>query len=387
MPLLTLCWSARPFANLARRSPVTRRTLAAALCVSALSGVTQAQVAHQEPPDLTGQAVGTVAVGLNTVRGQITANIGVGGLIFGDFDDTHSFIIPSGLRASSVQLVISNYTQVFAISGGFIVGPNGFFSSFETTGNGTFNIAGVLTPGTYAVHVTANNFDDSGGNISYTHETRINVELNNDACAEPATIGLGNTSFSNLTATTDGPDHPTQCNFFGNAGISRDVWFSFTAPASGLVTAQTCVSTFDTELAVYADTNCATLTSTLIGCNDDTSGCGSATTSSVVQWVANAGQTYLIRVGGFNGAGGTGNLSLSQFTSGACCNPQTGSCLATLESTCTGLGLSFVGWGTTCSPANCTPCPADDDGDGDVDVVDLFNYLDAWFASQGVACP
>jgi hypothetical protein len=322
--------------------PSKVRLAVAVLSLAAAASAAQAQFAFQEPPDMTGQSVGTVSPGVNTVRGGISATILVGGQIFGDFEDGFGFTIPTGMRATSVQVVISNFTELFSTSGVFISGP-GLFTEVPITGNGTINLTGVLNSGSYGVLVWANNFDDSGGNISFTHQTRITAEFANDACASAVAIGLGGTPFSTATATTDGPDHPVQCNFFNNPGISRDVWFAFTAPAVGEVTAQTCGATFDTELAVYSSTNCGTLTSTIITCNDDSPVCGGNGRQSLVRWVANAGQTYLIRVGGFNNSVGTGTLTLSQFTSGACCNRQTASCLPLLESTCTGLGLTFNG--------------------------------------------
>lgn len=315
-----------------------------------LAPAARAQIAFIEGADLNGQNLGTVSPGLNTVRGQISANIIVGGQIFGDFEDRFTFTIPGGLRASSVQLAIANYTQVFATSGVFISGP-GVSTEVFFSANGSVNLTGPLNPGTYSVNVFANNFDDSAGSISFTHETRITAQLDNNACASPAAAALGATAFSTAAATTDGPTHPL-CAARGDSNINRDVWFVHTAPATGQITAETCGSAFDTKIAVYSSANCATLASTILACNDDA--CGS---QSRVQWVATAGQQYLIRIGGFGTSSGSGTLTLSQFTAGACCNGATGSCLPTLESTCASLGLSFLGWGTTCSVGACVATP------------------------------
>ena len=72
--------------------------------------------------------------------------------------------------------------------------------------------------------------------------------------------------------------------------------------------------------------------------------------------------------------------------SGACCNTTTGACAFTLSTTCTALGGSFVGSNSTCSPNPChaTPvCRADFNGNGLLEVQDIFAFLAAWFAG----CP
>ena len=334
---------------------VTRlRSLVLALaCLVGLCGiipVAHAQITYVEGPDLVGQNLGAVAPGVNSVRGSISANIAVGGLIFGDFDDTFVFTVPAGVRASSVQLLISNYAQTFATSGVFISGP-GVSTEIPFSASGTITLPAPLLSGSYSIRVFANNFDDSAGSISFLHETRITAQLDNNACGNPAAVNLGTTAFNTSGATTDGPTHPL-CASRGDSSVNRDVWFTHTAVANGQITAETCGSSFDTKIAVYSSNNCTTLASTIIACNDDA--CGA---QSRVQWVATAGQTYLIRIGGFGTASGAGTLTLSQFTSGACCNAATGSCLPTLESTCTSLGLSFLGWGTICSAGACVAAP------------------------------
>jgi hypothetical protein len=349
--------------------------------VAFLTSGSMAQVAYQEPPDLHQQGVGNVAPGLNTIRGGVAGTI-IGGIITGDAQDQFSFGIPNGVTVSGVQLVISNYTQVFATSGVYISGP-GTSIEIPFSGNGTINLTGALNPGAYTVLVYANNFDDSSGSISFSHETRITAAFANDACANAAPIGLGPTAFNTSSSTTDGPDHPVQCNFFSNPGITKDQWFTYTADQTGQITAQTCGSSYDTEIAVYAGTNCGTLQSAILACNDDAETCGSNSRQSLVQWVAQPGQTFLIRVGGFNNQSGAGTLTLSRFTSGACCNQQNGACLPMLESTCNGVGLTFIGWGVTCSPATCTACPADFNHVDGVTVQDIFAYLSAWTAG----CP
>lgn len=129
----------------------------------------------------------------------------------------------------------------------------------------------------------------------------------NDDCANAQPVGGAVTPFSTLGATTDGPDEPELCSFFGDPAIQADVWFCYTADCTADVEVDTCVdTTFNTELAVYpACTPCPSVPGTVLACNDDA--CGA---QSLVRFAAVSGRRYLIRVGGFQGATGTGNLRI-----------------------------------------------------------------------------
>ena len=79
---------------------------------------------------------------------------------------------------------------------------------------------------------------------------------------------------------------------------NEERWFSWKAPAGGIVTFNTAGSTFDTVLAIYTGTPPNNLT--LVGIDDDRGGFF----SSEVKFNAVLGTTYLVRVVGFGGAGG-----------------------------------------------------------------------------------
>ena len=89
----------------------------------------------------------------------------------------------------------------------------------------------------------------------------------------------------------------------GNAG-GKSVWWSWTAPESGLATINTLGSTFDTLLAVYTGSSVTGLT--LVAQNDNDS-LGGPTSSLVFS--ATSGTTYQIAVDGYNGL--SGNITLS----------------------------------------------------------------------------
>ncbi len=133
----------------------------------------------------------------------------------------------------------------------------------------------------------------------------------NDNCANATPIGNGVTAFSTVGATTDGPDHPTVCQF-GNGETVLDIWYVYTASCTGTLSVSTCGDAdFDTDLVIYDGDTCGSLVR--LACNDDFTGCAGFT--SMVEAPVVMGNDYLIRVGGFGALGdlssGTGNLTVS----------------------------------------------------------------------------
>ena len=92
-------------------------------------------------------------------------------------------------------------------------------------------------------------------------------------------------------------------NHAGNPG-GKSVWWSFTAPTNGWVDVSTAGSNFDTTLGVYFGPSLWILAEVD---SDDDSG---PEFTSAVEFFALAGQTYHIAVDGYDGAGGTIELSL-----------------------------------------------------------------------------
>ncbi|MEM9379702.1 MAG: LamG domain-containing protein [Planctomycetota bacterium] len=120
----------------------------------------------------------------------------------------------------------------------------------------------------------------------------------NDDCSGALPAAVGSTPFDNTGATTSAP--PFSCEpLFGQA----DVWFTFTAPTSDLYVFETCgAAVADTVLEVLEGT-CAS--NTVVACNDD--GCFLNNSTAVL---TTAGNNYLIRIAGFNGAQGIGTLEI-----------------------------------------------------------------------------
>ncbi|MCA8973190.1 MAG: hypothetical protein KDC98_00640, partial [Planctomycetes bacterium] len=204
-----------------------------------------------------------------------------------------------------------------------------------------------------------------GGYNSNVGITELVVDCTHptDECVTAAPISDGvNGPYSTAFATTSAPAWPSTCVF--NPG--NDCWFSYRANCTAPHTFSTCTParTFDTCIEVF-DGGCSALTS--IGCNDDAGGsCG---TGSSVTVNLTAGNTYHIRVGGYNGTTGAVELK-AEPGSGAgalttiahACGPMTisvtgdprigGTMTATIGGH--GAGLPFVGFGFLPGSPFCT---------------------------------
>jgi hypothetical protein len=136
----------------------------------------------------------------------------------------------------------------------------------------------------------------------------------NDDCNARPGLGMGPTSFTNVGATTDGPAHAA-CLFSGNDTITNDLWWNFPSTFNGNLRVDTCspMTNFDTKIAVYSGSGCTNFDARLLACNDDDAACGSLRSAVTIPVLA--GQNYTIRVGGFNGATGSGVLTLTQVPS------------------------------------------------------------------------
>jgi hypothetical protein len=148
-------------------------------------------------------------------------------------------------------------------------------------------LAGVLAITATAAAPSNDNFASaialSGADASRSSDTNVDATLQP---GEDTTVGVSN-----------GVPSP--------AGAS--VWYSWTAPGTGMVVIDTATSGFDTLLGVYTGTAVDALT--VVASNDDVS---TLVRTSRVRFPAESGTAYRIRVDGYTGATGTINLQLHQ---------------------------------------------------------------------------
>jgi probable HAF family extracellular repeat protein len=166
----------------------------------------------------------------------------------------------------------------------------------DPAGGQTSFVNFVALPGvTY--HIAVDGFSGSTGNIVLSTPPFNDHFSNRIELTGTNVSTLGFNSFA--TKDVSEPDHA------GNPG-GRSLWWSWTAPESGIVSISTFGSSFDTLLGVYTGLNVGLLNAIA---TDDNDAYGDLT--SVVSFQAIAGQTYQIAVDGVNGALGKVMLSIS----------------------------------------------------------------------------
>jgi hypothetical protein len=136
---------------------------------------------------------------------------------------------------------------------------------------------------------------------SYT----IEFHPGNDRCEFATVIGNGTFGGDTTYGTSDGQ---ATC---GMSNSTPSVWYKYTSPGAGPLTISTCGSFFDTVLSVYDTNSCPSGTGLQIACNDDApagQGCGAR--ESFVSIDAVAGNTYYIRVSGYEDAIGQYQLNV-----------------------------------------------------------------------------
>ncbi|MBI1850576.1 MAG: hypothetical protein HYR85_09560 [Planctomycetes bacterium] len=120
----------------------------------------------------------------------------------------------------------------------------------------------------------------------------------NDACSSAIPVSVGTVFGTTVGASNDGT---STC---GGAQSSADVWYRFDATSHCRLAAATCGASFDTALSVHS--GCPGSVANEIACNDDSCALQSTVTAEVFP-----GNSYWIRVFGFNGNSGTFPLTIS----------------------------------------------------------------------------
>ena len=150
--------------------------------------------------------------------------------------------------------------------------------------------------------------------------------------------------------------------------VISDVWFRL-SDVRGSVFVRTCgTGIYDTALMVYPD-SCSVNTQAIV-CNDDNALCQANTKSAIVNFTAQCGSEYLVRVASVGGGSiGAGTLTVTS-TQTAC-----STCLGDYnnDGQRNGTDLAFLlsGWNTSGSDVT---------GDGVTDGADLTLLLSGWGA-------
>jgi len=155
----------------------------------------------------------------------------------------------------------------------------------------------MVTSGvTYYVQVGGDKEDQGNGDLTI-YLLPFNT---NDDCTNAIAISeVSDLLFTTIGATAGG-DNP------GCGGDDPvDIWFAYTASASGTASIDLCGSEFDTRLAIWDA--CGGIP---LACNDDDGPICAGIQSSIIYPVS-AGSTYYIQVGGYDAEIGNGDLTIS----------------------------------------------------------------------------
>jgi len=140
----------------------------------------------------------------------------------------------------------------------------------------------------------------AGHTVHVTQRAATGMAIPNETFATAQTVTLVNNAFLHASTisggvgldTTNDPSPPC-----GNNSRAQSLWYTYTAPASGAVTASTLGSGYDTILSVWTGAPPAA-GFTNVACNDDSAG----TFQSQVSFQASAGVSYHIMVSQFSGS-------------------------------------------------------------------------------------
>ena len=218
------------------------------------------------------------------------------------------------------------------------------------------------------------------------------VPPTNDSCESPQTIALDQIKAGNTAGAITNVDlDAASCGTHVGSGGGKDVFYSFTPPATGAYSVSLCDSSFDTVLAVLRD--CTGTIESIVACNDNSTACVANTSASNIPAVTlTGGVMYLVRVAGYVSAvqPASGNYTLvihsNTPASGVCCRGST--CNTTIaQASCVGSGTAgarFVSGAMACGALlSTTPCcHADYNKLGGITVTDIFDYLNDWFAGS-----
>ncbi len=143
------------------------------------------------------------------------------------------------------------------------------------------------------------------------------VGLPNDECTGALPIfGAGPHGYDTTNATTGVTGQAnSRCYIFNTSTISSDLWYRWTASATGWVAVNTCNGGIhDLRVAVYQGGVCPT--GEPLSCDDD--GCGTVSASARAAFLAVSGQQYMIQIGSYGTVpGASGFFTIDPFTPAA----------------------------------------------------------------------
>ena len=252
------------------------------------------------------------------------------------------------LQSKLPLAVIGGTTYFFMVSASTGTGGSSQFTlTFEPSPAATATV-GASTPtrtptSTFTTVPGATNTLTPTAGATLTRTATPSVPNGNDACNNA--IVIPSAPYTNIVntsaATMEAGDPQPGC---GNNSREKTVWYRFTAPSNGILTADTLGSDYDTILSSFTGT-CGAFTGVTGGCNDDAPG----SSQSQVSFIATGGTTYSFMVSAYSGNGGNLIFHL-MFQGGAVTGTQSPSLTPTQTPTSTQTFTSIPGATNTPTP-------------------------------------
>jgi hypothetical protein len=146
-------------------------------------------------------------------------------------------------------------------------------------------------------------YGGNSGSGAFTVNVTTSGPANDDCASAIAISGAGPYAFDTTGATTSTQQSGT-CPTTG-----QDIWYDWTAGATGTATLSLCGTGFDTVAAVYDGAGCPAAGTSW--CNDDSNCSGSFTAQSNVDFPCTSGNHYMLQIGGFGSNAGPGSFTVT----------------------------------------------------------------------------
>jgi hypothetical protein len=243
----------------------------------------------------------------------------------------------SGLMSSSTRVALLGLALPFVLPS---LGVSAAHAESPCGCSGDFNASGTVDAADLAILLGAWGANDADHDLSgngTVEASDLGILLgqwgtcgapSNDTCGTALllpSLWSQTVPFCTVNAGTDGPANAL-CDASSSDQITNDIYFKVTAPADGMLDLSTCTASFDTKMAVYEQglfggscPNDTIFSAHILGCNDDSVTCSDVLHSHLLVPVVE-GETYTIRVGGYNGAHGTGELDVQFLPKGDLCS-------------------------------------------------------------------
>ena len=211
-------------------------------------------------------------------------------------DGTNIFVTSGQNKVYHLQKLGGVWTQVGAYSD-----PDNFGTTF---GASISTWDSILAVGDQS---------DSEGNISNrgaAYGFTLPTAIGSDVCWAAAEMPRSEFQVCTEHATASSPANVTTCGTGATQG--PDVWYTFTPSCNGNAIIDTFGSDFDTVLSIHS--GCPGIFGfNSLYCNDDAGFAAPNNRASLISFNFTAGETYYVRIAGYNGASGVANVRPSFY--------------------------------------------------------------------------